>query len=178
MLIESLIKPRNSSARNVEVFGKVYAFKPVPGLQNRFVSEVADEAAVKALLATKAYTEFTDVVPNASLSGKPPAPVDPDPVTPPAGPVSSTDPSDTKPADPAVNPVGEVAHELPTGDLAAKAEVLLSGTPASIRKQVKDGPNDATPREVIEAALALEKAAKSPRLAVIESLKLVLEPKA
>lgn len=67
MLIESHIKPTSKPTRSVECFGKRYEFKELPRLPGRYIAEVDDERAQKALIATGAYSQFTDKVPESSL---------------------------------------------------------------------------------------------------------------
>lgn len=184
MLIETLLKPRHKPERRVVCFGKEYVFLPLPGHPSRFVADVADEQAATAFIATGAYTEFTDKLPQATLStttvpATPLTPVVPD--TPPAAPPAP----DSDEPDTSADEVAETTSEADAGadaatdakdgtrDAAAtvdRAKSLLSGAARAIRATVEKGPTEDVPVEVLKAALAIEQAESNPRPSVVIAL--------
>lgn len=173
MLIECLTALRSSKTRKVSMFGTIYDFTALA--DGRVVAEVANpEHAARFLSKPRSYREFTDKIPvpgatlqagAAKKSAAPPAP--PPPANPPAPPAGeSTPPAQTEPPAPPAPPAGTDGSQT-ADEINAKAQALLSSTPVAIKKQVEKHPPG---KEVLDAAIALEQAAKSPRQHVLACL--------
>lgn len=182
MLIEFLRRP-SKPTRTVECFGKKYVFKEI--IPGRWVAEVDDPKAAKALTDTGAYREFTDTLPISTLAAPTPAPAAP-PATPapPPAPVVASTPVVTAPADQTHTPTdagggtaggqgdGAPAQEdkataPPPADAALEdaAKELLAGVPTQVRKAAKSAAPD-----VLSRALAIEQAQEKPRPSVVALL--------
>jgi len=175
VLIECLTQLRNSKTRQVVLFGTLYEFTPLA--DGRLVAEVADSTHAARFLSKRAYREFTDTLPGAkgatlqagpATSKQPTKPADPPP--PP-----STAPTGNAGAAP-VNPDGQPpAPPAPAGidgsqtadEVQAAAQALLSSTPVAIKKQLEKHPPG---KAVLQAAIAIENAAKKPRQHVLACL--------
>lgn len=163
MLIESKIKPSQKPTRTVKCFGTNYEFKQLPNLPGRYIADVADPDAIKALIATGAYVEFTEKVESAGL--KPHAPSKAERAAASAG---------EQTAAAASTAAGDGPPQPFTADEIAKAEELLSGVPAAIKKAVNAGPTEAYPANILKAALSIEGQAEKPRPSVVTALERAL----
>jgi hypothetical protein len=165
VLIESLIKPEaRFTSRSVDIFGVRYEFEAVK--KDRYVAVVEDQAAIDCLLANKAYREFTDklgddTTPKLSKTstldagtGK----VDPPAPPAPPKPAATVKPEATKP---------EQDGTMIDTDVNMQAQALLSSTPLAIKKQLE---KHLPSREVLAAAIVIEKAADKPRQLVLSGL--------
>lgn len=173
MLIEFLRRP-SKPTRTVECFGQKYVFKEI--IPGRWVAEVSDPKAAKALTDTGAYRAFTDTLPASTLSAPTPAPAAP-PATP--APVVAATAVVTPPADQTQTPTdaggqGEGAPTFadnatapPPADAALEdaAKQLLAGVPTQVRKAAKTAEKD-----VLVRALAIEQAQEKPRASVVALL--------
>lgn len=185
MLIETLLKPTRKPHRDIDVFGRHYAFKEiVPG---RFVAEVTEVRAIEALLKTQKYVEFTDQLPPAKLGlalalNEAPAPIA----------AAASAPADVTVVNPpAIDiPVGTSTGEADTASNAAAANsaALENTTPtvvdpeklaaaqSIISVQAKNVGKLAlrAEKEVVALALKLEQEAGTPRVSVVETLTNIL----
>lgn len=189
MLIESKIKPKSKPSRNVTVYGKAYEFKQLPATPGRYVAEVEDPAAIKALIATGAYAEFTDKVPASSL--RKPSGDTPDAAARAAAAeaeieaqkkqaaeqeaaaqaAAEAEKNKAPPVDDGLSkPDPDANGEALAAAIEDKAKTLLSGTPQAIKKALAAGPSEDLPSEVIAAALTIEKRSLNPRKKVAEAL--------
>lgn len=172
MLIESLIQPSKNPSRVVRVHGHDYEF--IRLAKGRFVAEVADQAHQQVLLKNpKVYREFTDALLDTSagtLSKAPPKPADaiqPPPAKPETTTTAPAPPTGDPPPPPP--PAGNADDDASktVDEITGAAQALLSSTPQAIKKQVEKHPPG---QAVLEAAVAIEKAAKAPRQHVIACL--------
>lgn len=163
MQIQSLIRPSQKPTRTVTVHGKAYVFNRTA--DDKFVAEVDDPKAIETLLKLpKAYLQYT-----------PPKP----PIARGAG---SDDAATAKAAKEAKEAEDKAAKEAAAAvaqqeanekateaaqQVDADVMALLSSTPQAIKKLIeKHTPS----REVLEKALANEKAAERPRQQVVNLL--------
>lgn len=163
MQIQSLIRPSQKPTRTVTVHGKAYVFSRTA--DDKFVADVDDPKAIETLLKLpKAYLQYT-----------PPKP----PIARGAG---SDDAATAKAAKEAKEAEDKAAKEAAAAvaqqeanekateaaqQVDADVMALLSSTPQAIKKMVeKHTPS----REVLEKALASEKAAERPRPQVVNLL--------
>jgi hypothetical protein len=161
MQIKSLIRPSLKPTRTVTVYGKAYVFSRTA--DDEFVAEVDDPKAIEALLKLpKAYVQYTPPKPPISRGG---AGGDD------AAAVKAAKEAERRAAEEAAAAVAE--QELHEKEIAEAQQVesdvmaLLSSTPQAIKKLIeKHTPS----RQVLEKALAVEKASDRPRQQVINLL--------
>lgn len=160
MQIQSLIRPSQKPTRTVTVHGKAYVFSRTP--DDKFVAEVDDPKAIETLLKLpKAYLQYTPPKPPiARGAGGDDAAA--------AKAAKEAEDKAAKEAAAAVaqQEANEKANEA-AQQVDAEVMALLSSTPQAIRKLIeKHTPS----REVLEKALANEKAAERPRPQVVNLL--------
>lgn len=163
MQIQSLIRPTQKPTRTVTVHGKAYVFAKTP--DDKFVAEVDDPKAIETLLKLpKAYLQYTPPKPPiARGAGGDDAAA--------AKAAKEAKEAEDKAAKEAAAAVAQQeANEKATEaaqQVDADVMALLSSTPQAIKKLIeKHTPS----REVLEKALANEKAAERPRQQVVNLL--------
>lgn len=168
MQIQSLIRPSQKPTRTVTVFGKAYVFAKTA--DDKFVAEVDDTQAIEALLKLpKTYVQYTP--PKPALGRTAIDPADKESV---AAARKAAEKQAAEEAQAARDAAAAVAEQErreaeTAAATAVDAEVmaLLSSTPQAIKKLVEKK----TPSvEVLEKALATEKAADKPRTQVVNLL--------
>lgn len=189
MLIESLIKPKAKPTRTVEVYGKTYEFKQPAGVQGRYVADVGDPKAVKALIATGAYAEYTDKLPASTLTARQPseaerkaaeaaeaeaarnATLQAEAAAEAERAAAAAQAAEEEAQKNGGSAGGETSGDSPAidGEVESAAKTLLAGTPQAIRKALKASENTPT-AEVIAAAVTIEKRSLNPRVKVVEAL--------
>lgn len=158
MQIQSLIRPSQKPTRTVTVHGKAYVFTKTS--DDKFVAEVDDPKAIETLLKLpKAYLQYTPPKPPIARAGA----SDDD--------AKAAKAAEDKAAKEAADAVAkQEEREAQTAEaekLEAEVMALLSSTPQAIKKLIeKHTPS----REVLEKALANEKAAERPRQQVVNLL--------
>ncbi|MCR6496231.1 hypothetical protein LJB71_08380 [Thermomonas sp. S9] len=163
MQIQSLIRPSQKPTRTVTVHGKAYVFSRTA--DDKFVAEVDDPKAIETLLKLpKAYLQYTPPKPPiARGAGGDDAAA--------AKAAKEAKEAEDKAAKEAAAAVAQQeANEKATEaaqQVDADVMALLSSTPQAIKKLIeKHTPS----REVLEKALANEKAAERPRQQVVNLL--------
>lgn len=163
MQIQSLIRPSQKPTRTVTVHGKAYVFSRTA--DDKFVAEVDDPKAIETLLKLpKAYLQYTPPKPPiARGAGGDDAAA--------AKAAKEAKEAEDKAAKEAAAAVAQQeANEKATEaaqQVDADVMALLSSTPQAIKKLIeKHTPS----REVLEKALANEKAAERPLQQVVNLL--------
>lgn len=163
MQIQSLIRPTQKPTRTVTVHGKAYVFTKTS--DDKFVAEVDDPKAIETLLKLpKAYLQYTPPKPPIARG----AGGDDAAAAKAAKEAKEAEDKAAKEAAAAVaqQEANEKANEA-AQQVDADVMALLSSTPQAIKKLIeKHTPS----REVLEKALANEKAAERPRQQVVNLL--------
>lgn len=166
MQIQSLIRPSQKPTRTVTVHGKAYVFSRTA--DDKFVAEVDDPKAIETLLKLpKAYLQYTPPKPPIARG----AGGDDAAAAKAAKEAKEAKEAEDKAAKEAAAAVAQQeANEKATEaaqQVDADVMALLSSTPQAIKKLIeKHTPS----REVLEKALANEKAAERPRQQVVNLL--------
>lgn len=163
MQIQSLIRPSQKPTRTVTVHGKDYVFSRTA--DDKFVAEVDDPKAIETLLKLpKAYLQYTPPKPPIARGAGG------DDAAAAKAAKEAKDAEDKAAKEAAAAVAQQEANEKATESaqqVDAEVMALLSSTPQAIKKLIeKHTPS----REVLEKALANEKAAERPRQQVVNQL--------
>lgn len=163
MQIQSLIRPSQKPTRTVTVYGKAYVFSRTA--DDKFVAEVDDPKAIETLLKLpKAYLQYTPPKPPIARGAGG------DDAAAAKAAKEAKDAEDKAAKEAAAAVAQQEANEKATEaaqQVDAEVMALLSSTPQAIKKLIeKHTPS----REVLEKALANEKAAERPRQQVVNLL--------
>lgn len=163
MQIQSLIRPSQKPTRTVTVHGKAYVFNRTA--DDKFVAEVDDPKAIETLLKLpKAYLQYTPPKPPIARGAGG------DDAAAAKAAKEAKDAEDKAAKEAAAAVAQQEANEKATEaaqQVDAEVMALLSSTPQAIKKLIeKHMPS----REVLEKALANEKAAERPRQQVVNLL--------